>query len=168
MRYDPDGNLVPVLAAEIPSRANGGIAADGRSTVWKLKKGVRWHDGRPFTADDVVFNFAYATDLATAATTFAQYEGIAVATRIDAETVRFEFQKPTPLWHRGATVALVPKHLFEAFGGARCRGRIATALQLDAVEVRPVRRVVVAVDLTAQQVARFEVDEAVRAGADRL
>jgi peptide/nickel transport system substrate-binding protein len=120
-RYDPDGNLVPVLAGEIPSHANGGIAADGRSTVWKLKKGVRWHDGRPFTADDVVFNFAYATDPTTAATTFAQYEGIAATTRIDAETVRFEFQKATPLWHRGATVALVPKHLFEAFGGARSR-----------------------------------------------
>ena len=120
-RYDPDGNLVPVLAAEIPSRANGGIAADGRSTVWKLKKGVRWHDGRPFTADDVAFNFAYATDPTTAATTLAQYEGIAAATRIDADTVRFEFQKPTPLWHRSATVALVPKHLFEAFGGARSR-----------------------------------------------
>jgi len=120
-RYDPDGNLVPVLAAEIPSRANGGIAADGRSTTWKLKKGVRWHDGKPFTADDVVFNFTYATDIATAATTFAQYEGIAAATRIDAETVRFEFQKPTPLWHRSVGVALVPKHLFETFGGTRSR-----------------------------------------------
>jgi peptide/nickel transport system substrate-binding protein len=120
-RYDPDGNLVPVLAAEIPSRANGGIAADGRSTTWKLKKGVRWHDGRPFTADDVVFNFTYATDLATAATTFAQYEGIAAATRIDAETVRFDFQKPSPLWHRSATVSIVPKHLFEAFAGSRSR-----------------------------------------------
>ena len=120
-RYDPDGNLVPVLAAEIPSRANGGIGADGRSTVWKLKKGVRWHDGRPFTADDVVFNFVYATDPNTTATTVASYEGIAAATRIDAETVRFEFQKPTPLWHRSATIALVPKHLFEAFSGARSR-----------------------------------------------
>jgi peptide/nickel transport system substrate-binding protein len=120
-RYDPDGNLVPVLAAEIPSRANGGIAADGRSTVWKLKKGVRWHDGRPFTADDVAFNFTYATDPTTAATTLAQYEGIAAATRIDAETLRFEFQKPTPLWHHAGTVALVPKHLFEAFDGARSR-----------------------------------------------
>jgi len=120
-RYDPEGNLVPVLAAEIPSRANGGIAADGRSTTWKLKKGVRWHDGRAFTADDVVFNFNYATDVATAATTFAQYEGIGAATRLDAETVRFEFQKPTPLWHRSAAVALVPKHLFEAFGGTRSR-----------------------------------------------
>jgi len=120
-RYDPDGNLVPLLAAEIPSRANGGIAADGRSTTWKLKKGVRWHDGRPFTADDVAFNFTYATDIATAATTFAQYEGIAAATRIDAQTVRFDFQKPSPLWHRSATVAIVPKHLFEAFAGARSR-----------------------------------------------
>ena len=120
-RYDADGNLVPVLAAEIPSRANGGIAADGRSTVWKLKKGVRWHDGRPFTADDVVFNVAYATDPQTAATTFASFENIAGATRIDAETVRFEFQKATPIWHRGATVQLVPKHLFEGYGGARSR-----------------------------------------------
>ncbi len=120
-RYDADGNLVPLLAAEIPSRANGGIAADGRSTTWKLKKDVRWHDGRPFTADDVVFNFGYATDAKTAATTFAQYEGIAAATRIDAETVRFEFEKPTPSWHRSAAVALVPKHLFEAFGGVRSR-----------------------------------------------
>ena len=120
-RYDPDGNLVPVLAAEIASRANGGIAADGRSVVWKLKKGVRWHDGRPFTADDVVFNFAYATDPQAAATTIAQYEGVAGVTRIDAETVRFEFQKPSPLWQRGANVQLVPKHLFEGYGGARSR-----------------------------------------------
>jgi peptide/nickel transport system substrate-binding protein len=120
-RYDPDGNLVPVLAAEIPSRANGGIAVDGRSTTWKIKKGVRWHDGKPFTADDVVFNFTYANDPLTAATTVAQYEGIAAATRIDAETVRFDFHKPTPLWHRSCLVALLPKHLFEAFGGARSR-----------------------------------------------
>jgi peptide/nickel transport system substrate-binding protein len=120
-RYDPEGNLVPVLAAEIPSRANGGIAADGRSTTWKLKKGARWHDGRPFTADDVVFNFAYASDPKTAATTVAQYEGITAATRVDAETVRFDFDKPTPLWHRAATVSLVAKHLFAAYGGEKSR-----------------------------------------------
>jgi peptide/nickel transport system substrate-binding protein len=120
-RYDADGNLVPVLAAEIPSRANGGISGDGRSTVWKLKKGVRWHDGRPFTADDVVFNVAYATDPKTAATTLASYENIAGATWIDAETVRFDFEKVSPVWQRGATIKIVPKHVFEAYGGARSR-----------------------------------------------
>src|SRR4029450_10336693 len=37
--WDPDGELVPMLAAEIPSRENGGLAADGLSVVWKLKRG---------------------------------------------------------------------------------------------------------------------------------
>jgi peptide/nickel transport system substrate-binding protein len=60
--WDPDGNLVPVLAAEIPDIENGGIAADGMSVTWKLKQGVKWHDGEPFTAEDVVFNWEYATD----------------------------------------------------------------------------------------------------------
>jgi peptide/nickel transport system substrate-binding protein len=120
-RYDPEGDLVPLLAAEIPSRANGGIAADGRSTVWRIKKGVRWHDGRPFTADDVVFNHAYAVDPATAAITAGSYAGIRAATRIDAETVRFDFDKPTPLWTRAATVQLIPKHLFASFAGSRSR-----------------------------------------------
>ncbi|HEX4233032.1 MAG TPA: peptide ABC transporter substrate-binding protein [Caldimonas sp.] len=120
-RYDPEGNLVPLLAADIPSRDNGGIAADGRSTTWKLKNGVRWHDGRPFTADDVVFNHAYAADPATAAITSGQYEGVRSVTRIDAETVRFTFDKPTPQWSRTATVQLVPKHLFERYAGAKSR-----------------------------------------------
>jgi peptide/nickel transport system substrate-binding protein len=120
-RYDPDGNLVPVLAAAIPSRANGGIAADGRSVTWTLKKEVRWHDGRPFTADDVVFNFGYATDPQTAATTSADYDNIAAATRIDAHTMRFEFKKATPIWDRSANVTLVAKHLFEPYVGARSR-----------------------------------------------
>ncbi|HEX3416021.1 MAG TPA: peptide ABC transporter substrate-binding protein, partial [Stellaceae bacterium] len=44
--WDPDGNLVPVLAAEVPDIENGGVAADGMSVTWKLKKGVEWHDGR--------------------------------------------------------------------------------------------------------------------------
>src|SRR6266508_3584827 len=42
---DPEGNLFPVLAAEIPSVQNGGVSKDGRSVTWKLKKGVTWHDG---------------------------------------------------------------------------------------------------------------------------
>src|SRR5438105_12758329 len=45
--WDPEGELFPALAAEIPSRANGGLAADGRSVTWKLKRSVQWHDGKP-------------------------------------------------------------------------------------------------------------------------
>ena len=60
--WDADGDLKAVLAAEIPSRENGGLAADGLSVTWKLKNDVKWHDGKPFTADDLVFNWEYASD----------------------------------------------------------------------------------------------------------
>ena len=76
--WDPDGNLVPVLAAEIPEIENGGVAKDGMSVTWKLKKDVQWHDGQPFTADDVVFNWEYAADPATAATTIGDYRDVKV------------------------------------------------------------------------------------------
>src|SRR5881296_1122544 len=74
--WDPDGNLVANLAAEIPSVQNGGVSKDGKSVTWKLKKGVQWHDGKPFTADDVIFNWEYASDPATAAAWIATYKDI--------------------------------------------------------------------------------------------
>jgi peptide/nickel transport system substrate-binding protein len=55
--WAPDGALIPILAAEIPTRENGGLSEDGKSVTWKLKQGVTWHDGKPFTADDCVFNW---------------------------------------------------------------------------------------------------------------
>ena len=96
-QWDADANLEPVLAAEIPSRENGGLAADGRSVVWRLKKGVTWHDGQPFTADDVVFNWQYAIDPAAATITAGAYENLKLE-KIDAHTVRVVFAKPTPFW----------------------------------------------------------------------
>src|SRR5436305_4836545 len=64
--WDGEGNLVPVLAAEIPSKENDGLSEDGRSVAWKLKRGVKWHDGKPLTADDVVFTWEYARTPETA------------------------------------------------------------------------------------------------------
>src|SRR3989442_6794666 len=53
--FDPDGNHVPVLAAEVPTVPNGGITRGGLSVTRELKHGVQWHQGKPLTADDVVF-----------------------------------------------------------------------------------------------------------------
>src|SRR5437763_10065615 len=95
--WDVDGALAPILAAEIPDLENGGLAKDGKSVIWKLKQGVKWHDGQPFTADDVLFNWQYASDPATAATTIGSYKDIKVE-KIDTHTVRVLFEKPTPFW----------------------------------------------------------------------
>jgi peptide/nickel transport system substrate-binding protein len=122
--WDASGNLVPILAAAIPTVENGGVAKDGRSVVWKLKKGVNWHDGKPFTADDVVFNVEYASDPATATTTIGAYRDVVKATKIDSHTVRLEFKEPTPFWADplvGTVGMIIPKHLFDAYRGAKSR-----------------------------------------------
>lgn len=54
-RIDPQGVIVPNLAVEVPSQDNGGISADGLQWSVKLRDGVAWHDGTPFTAEDVKF-----------------------------------------------------------------------------------------------------------------
>ncbi len=119
--WDGEANLIPVLAAELPSRENGGLSVDGKSVVWKLKKGVTWHDGAPFSADDVVFNALFATDDATAAVTGGSYEGVKVE-KIDSHTVRFVFAKPAPFWPGGySTVQQIPKHLYAPYLGAKSR-----------------------------------------------
>jgi len=121
--WDPEGNLVPVLAAEVPSLQNGAVAKDGKSVTWKLKKNVQWHDGKPFTADDVVFNWEYAADPASACTTSGTYKDLKVD-KVDSHTVKITFPKPTPFWADafvGVRGMIVPKHLFEGFKGAKSR-----------------------------------------------
>ena len=129
--WDPEGNLVPVLAAEIPDLENGGLAPDGMSVTWKLRKDVSWHDGRPFTADDVVFNWEYAADPATAATTIGSYQDLKVE-KIDPLTVRVLFAKPTPNWadafvgQRGMVIPKAPLRTLQGRQFARRAGQPQT------------------------------------------
>ena len=121
--WDNDGNLVPILAAEIPSVANGGVLEGGKVVRWRLKKGVTWHDGKPFTADDVVFTWEYARDPATAAVTIAVYKDITV-TKVDDHTVIISFKQPTPFWATAFVAAegmIIPKHLFGPYTGSKSR-----------------------------------------------
>ena len=120
--YDIDGSLYPVLAAEIPSVANGGVARDGLSVTWKLKRGVTWHDGEPLTADDVVFTWDMMRDPEAAAFTIGTYQPIKLARRIDSHTVRLEFAKPTPAWQDAFVgEAVLPRKHFAAYMGSKSR-----------------------------------------------
>lgn len=121
--WDKEGNLIPQLAAEVPTRANGGLSPDGKVVTWKLKKGVKWHDGKPFTADDVVFTWEYAADPATAAYTTGSYTNIKVE-KVDDHTVKVNFQEPTPFWADpfvGVNGMILPKHHFGDYKGAKSR-----------------------------------------------
>jgi peptide/nickel transport system substrate-binding protein len=121
--FDPEGNLVPFLAAELPSLQNGGVAKDGTWVIWNLKKGVQWHDGRPFTADDVVFTWEFAADPAAAATSISVYKDLDRVEKLGEHSVKVVFKQPTPFWSEPfcGGAGLIPKHVFAAYRGAKSR-----------------------------------------------
>jgi len=122
--FDPDGNFVPVLAAEAPTHQNGGLSKDGRTVTWRLKKGVQWHDGKPFTADDVIFTWEWVADPATASPNIAAYEDIDRIDRIDDHTAKVTFKEPRAFWYDaffGVRGYILPKHLFKDYRGANAR-----------------------------------------------
>ncbi len=89
---------VPVLAREIPSVANGQLAADGTRVTWRLKDGVKWSDGTAFTSDDVRATYDYIVNPKNAAPDIATYNDIAKLDTPDATTVVVTFKQPVATW----------------------------------------------------------------------
>lgn len=119
--FDKDGAMVPILAAEIPSFDNGELASDGASVTWKLKQGVKWADGEPFTATDVVFTYQYITNPDVKATSTAAYAEVSNVEVVDDYTVKVSFKEPTTSWYApyvGQFGMVIPRHIFEAYNGA--------------------------------------------------
>ncbi len=117
-----DGVPVPILAAEVPTAANGGIAKDFSSITWKLKQGVKWSDGTDFTADDVIFTYKYASDEKTAATTAGTFENIKTIEAPDKFTVKITWKEPNPNSYEAFVTGLgqiLQKKQFEPFIGEK-------------------------------------------------
>jgi len=97
--FNNAGELIPFLAAEIPSAENGGVAADGKSVTWKLKQDVKWSDGTPFTAQDVVFTYEFLSNPKVGAVSAGTYEVVESVEAIDDYTVKINFKEVIPLGH---------------------------------------------------------------------
>ena len=125
INLDMDGKPQACLAEEVPSLENGGVAADGMSVTYKLKQGVTWSDGEPFTAEDVKFTWEFATNPDVASTTFATYSVISDVEVVDEHTVTFKFDEPNPAWYGPFAAAyygaVLPKHLLGDSLGAEAR-----------------------------------------------
>jgi peptide/nickel transport system substrate-binding protein len=115
------GGLQPLLAE------SWDMEEDGKVWIFHLRKGVKWHDGEPFTADDVVFSFnAYAnpevastwTSKASSIKGYKEFQageadGLSGVTAVDDHTVRVELTQAMPLWINLEQIYLVivPKHI---------------------------------------------------------
>ena len=95
-RYDPNGALVPYLAEEIPTVANGGVAEDLTSITWKLKSGLLWSDGTAVTSADVKFTADYCMHPEGGCAQLAKFDGVDSVEVIDDLTVKVNFSEPKP------------------------------------------------------------------------
>lgn len=90
---DPQGQFIPALATAVPSTANGGISKDGLTITYKLREGVKWADGKPFTSADVKFTWQTVMDDSNAVVSRAGYEDIAGVETPDELTAVVAFKK---------------------------------------------------------------------------
>ena len=114
-----DYKAVPKLATSWSS--------DARGTHWvvKLRRGVRWSDGQPFTAADVVWTFDALTDEATGSPYQGQYTFIKRTTAPDPYTVRFELSAPNATFVLNALQSqwIMPAHLFRGVPHAQIKNQ---------------------------------------------
>ncbi len=120
VRYGPDNRPVPELATQVPSKKNHLISGDGLTITWRLRSGVKWSDGAPFDADDVVFSTNAVNNPQNNEVGRDGWDLITKIDEPDKHTVIYHLKKPysaflpTFFGSAGANPCLLPKHLLGA------------------------------------------------------
>ncbi len=115
-RYDHENRIEPELATVVPTFANGGISKDGKTITLHLRSGVKWSDGEPFGADDVVFSIDAMNNPANNVPSRDGFDRVTKAEAPNPTTVIVHLREtygtivPTLFASSGAT-AVLPKHL---------------------------------------------------------
>ncbi len=95
LRTDDNGNLIPDLATEVPTLANGGISKDQKTITVHLRHGVRWSDGAPLTAADWLFTYHAVMNPRNNTKTNYGWNMIASATAPNPYTIVIHLKQPT-------------------------------------------------------------------------
>jgi peptide/nickel transport system substrate-binding protein len=112
---DTEGKFKPALAVEVPSVENGGISADGLSWKVKLRDDVKWHDGTPFTAEDVKFTLELMIDPDFRSWRKTGHELVRELTVVSPTEITWKMEKPfAPYPSILASTFIVPKHALGA------------------------------------------------------
>lgn len=113
-RIDPTGVLMPNLAAEVPTQKNGGISEDGLKWRIKLRDDVRWHDGKPFTAEDVKFTLELITNPKFRAWRTSGHSLVRDLTVVSPTEITWRMEQVfAPYLSFLAETFMVPKHILE-------------------------------------------------------
>jgi peptide/nickel transport system substrate-binding protein len=107
VKYDRDLKLVGDLAESWE------FSADRLSITFHLKKNIRWHDGQPFTARDVLFTYRITVDPGTPTAYAGDFQQVKNAEAVDEYTFRVTYGKPFAPALTSWTAAILPRHLLE-------------------------------------------------------
>ncbi len=119
--YNDRNELEPELATTVPTLENGGISKDGLTITYHLRPGVRWQDGAPFTASDVIYSWRQVMDPANNVPSRDGYNDIARIDRADDHTIVVHLVKPyAPFVSSFFTMAafsyaVLPQHLLARY-----------------------------------------------------
>jgi peptide/nickel transport system substrate-binding protein len=109
---DAGGKFVPMLAKAIPSAENGGISADGLSWRVELRKDVKWHDGKPLTAEDVKYSIGLMKNPAFRARNRTAFDNIASVAVEGENIITWKLKEPfAPMVSTLAWTFIVPSHI---------------------------------------------------------
>jgi peptide/nickel transport system substrate-binding protein len=122
MVYLPDGKLGPALAKDVPTLDNGMLAKDYTSVTYNLVEGVKWSDGEPFTADDVVFTWQWIMKPENSSVNFETYKPIKNVEAVNPTQVKITFSESRLDWYVPfsgySSGSVLPKHVLEKGGSA--------------------------------------------------
>ena len=121
--YNPNGEIVAVLATRVPTLENGGISVDRTRITWNIRKDVVWSDGTPLTANDVVFTWRYCTAPGGGCAQSPSFENVASVDAVGERTVTITFDGPTSFPYAPFVSHLSP--ILQASQFADCLGAAA-------------------------------------------
>lgn len=111
--FDANGEPVPILASEVPSLENGGISEDSLTITYRIRQGITWSDGEPFTAEDLAFTFDVYRDPESTTLAGGAYDAIESVNVVDELTAEVKMSVINPgyldLWD-----TVLPKHKFDS------------------------------------------------------
>jgi len=111
-QIDPQGKFIPNLAAEIPTVENGGVSKDGLTWTIKLRPDVFWHDGAPFTADDVAFTVDVILNPKVTVRSREGHEHVEHYATKDDHTIEIKLKESfAPYLVSWQKTSVIPKHI---------------------------------------------------------
>lgn len=95
LRYDDNGNFIPDLATEVPTRQNGGISKDEKTITVHLRKNATWQDGAPVTAADWLYTYHAVNNPRNTIKSAYGWDQIASANAPDPYTLVIHLKRPS-------------------------------------------------------------------------